>query len=353
MHKKTSVYVHRKRNRRKAIISFVIILVLSISAALTVSMYWQKKQQENKDHLVMQAEENNDVPKEVPTEKPVEEQEAQKPSSEIKENKPSGIRRPAPGTEDTKEPAKEEENKQEESKENQETTPEAPKEDSSKPSEGETAAFETPERILNSKALVPLSDTRVEDDYFDDVAFVGDSITEGIKLYDIMSNSTVIAARGINLDTVLTDNQIRTAEGNTTVLKALKSADPKKIYIMFGANGVGWFTEQHFTEVYTNFVTKVKEQHPDSEIFLQSILPVTQSFDDSRDDISNQKIDRYNELVVSIAEEEGVHYLDIASSFKDEKGCLPDDSNGDGMHFGGKYYKKWFDYLRTHTITEQ
>ena len=39
--------------------------------------------------------------------------------------------------------------------------------------------------------------------------------------------------------------------------------------------------------------------------------------------------------------------------FKDEKGCLPEDSNGDGMHFGGKYYNIWFDYLKTHTVTEE
>ena len=122
---------------------------------------------------------------------------------------------------------------------------------------------------------------------------------------------------------------------------------------MFGANGVGWFTEQHFTDVYTKFVQAVKEQHPDSQIYLQSILPVTQEFDDSREDISNDKINRYNELVVEIAEEQKVHYLDVASAFKDEKGCLPEDSNGDGMHFGNKYYQKWFDYLKSHTVAEE
>lgn len=122
---------------------------------------------------------------------------------------------------------------------------------------------------------------------------------------------------------------------------------------MFGANGVGWFTEQHFTDVYTKFVQAVKEQHPDSQIYLQSILPVTQEFDDSREDISNDKINRYNELVVEIAEEQKVHYLDVASAFKDEKGCLPEDSNGDGMHFGNKYYQKWFDYLKSHTAAEE
>ena len=211
----------------------------------------------------------------------------------------------------------------------------------------------TSERILSSSALVPNSGSSVGDEYFDDAAFVGDSITEGIKLYEVMTNATVVAARGINLDNVFTDDQIRTAQGNSTVMGALEAVEPKKIYIMFGANGVGWFTEQHFTDVYTKFVQAVKEQHPDSQIYLQSILPVTQEFDDSREDISNDKINRYNELVVEIAEEQKVHYLDVASAFKDEKGCLPEDSNGDGMHFGNKYYQKWFDYLKSHTAAEE
>ena len=49
----------------------------------------------------------------------------------------------------------------------------------------------TSQRILESPALVPNSGFSVSDEYFDDVAFVGDSITEGIKLYEIMNNSTV------------------------------------------------------------------------------------------------------------------------------------------------------------------
>ena len=86
---------------------------------------------------------------------------------------------------------------------------------------------------------------------------------------------------------------------------------------------------------------------------MQSILPVTQEFDDEREDISNEKINQYNELIVQIAENEDVYYLDVASAIKDENGCLPEDSNGDGMHFGTTYYNKWFDYLKTHTVTEE
>lgn len=325
MRSRNSIYSHRRKNRKKSLLIFLAVLILAAALALGVSAYWGKMQEKNEQQTA-QAQAQGEIPKEVLSQEQLEESNPTEDS-----------------TQSSQAPSQEQQEKQE--------NPAQP-EKQPEPSQPDVTEM-TSERILSSAALVPNSGSSVGDEYFDDAAFVGDSITEGIKLYEVMTNATVVAARGINLDNVFTDDQIRTAQGNSTVMGALEAAEPKKIYIMFGANGVGWFTEQHFTDVYTKFVQAVKEQHPDSQIYLQSILPVTQEFDDSREDISNDKINRYNELVVEIAEEQEVHYLDVASAFKDEKGCLPEDSNGDGMHFGNKYYQKWFDYLKSHTAAEE
>lgn len=322
---RNSIYSHRRKNRKKSLLIFLAVLILAAALALGVSAYWGKMQEKNEQQTA-QAQAQGEIPKEVLSQEQLEESNPTEDS-----------------TQSSQAPSQEQQEKQE--------NPAQP-EKQPEPSQPDVTEL-TSERILSSAALVPNSGSSVGDEYFDDAAFVGDSITEGIKLYEVMTNATVVAARGINLDNVFTDDQIRTAQGNSTVMGALEAAEPQKIYIMFGANGVGWFTEQHFTDVYTKFVKAVKEQHPDSQIYLQSILPVTQEFDDSREDISNDKINRYNELVVEIAEEQEVHYLDVASAFKDEKGCLPEDSNGDGMHFGNKYYQKWFDYLKSHTAAEE
>lgn len=325
MRSRNSIYSHSRKNRKKSLLIFLAVLILAAALALGVSAYWGKMQEKNEQQTA-QAQAQGEIPKEVLSQEQLEESNPTEDS-----------------TQSSQAPSQEQQEKQE--------NPAQP-EKQPEPSQPDVTEL-TSERILSSAALVPNSGSSVGDEYFDDAAFVGDSITEGIKLYEVMTNATVVAARGINLDNVFTDDQIRTAQGNSTVMGALEAAEPKKIYIMFGANGVGWFTEQHFTDVYTKFVKAVKEQHPDSQIYLQSILPVTQEFDDSREDISNDKINRYNELVVEIAEEQEVHYLDVASAFKDEKGCLPEDSNGDGMHFGNKYYQKWFDYLKSHTAAEE
>ena len=211
MYSKSSIYAHRKKDRKKSMLSFLIILLISLAIALGASMYWEKLQEQKKDNLMASAEENTDLPKEAPTQQQKEQEESDK----------------QPDSQDEAAVAAEEKEKEEEQEEQTQEASSQPV--TQTPVENTDVVTMTSKRILESPALVPNSGFSVSDEYFDDVAFVGDSITEGIKLYEIMNNSTVVAARGINLDTVFSDDQIRTAEGNTTVLGALEQANPKKI----------------------------------------------------------------------------------------------------------------------------
>ena len=186
--------------------------------------------------------------------------------------------------------------------------------------------------------------------YFDDAVFVGDSITDGIKLYGVMNNATVIAHTGINPETILYKEVIKTDEGTVSVLDALAQVDAGKIYIMQGANGVAFINQEKFIEYYGQLIDEVKAIHPDATIYVQSILPVTAA--KSSDPLySNDKIDSYNQALLELTEEKQVYYLNVAEAFKDENGNLPDEASPkDGMHFGVDYYTKWFDYLKTHTV---
>lgn len=187
-------------------------------------------------------------------------------------------------------------------------------------------------------------------DYFDDALFVGDSITEGIKLYDVMSNATVLASTGVNLDSLYTKNAI-TLEGGSKVpvLEATKYQNPGKIYLMMGVNSL-LSDEETFRAGYGRVVDTLVEQHPDAILYIQSILPVTAAYEKKANAVTdNAKIDRYNEILKGLAEEKGVYYLNVAEVFKDADGCLPDSASPqDGIHFGSSWYRTWFDYLRTH-----
>ncbi len=216
----------------------------------------------------------------------------------------------------------------------------------------------SPQQSSSSQAItevefgVPIPESaRVRSEYFDDAMFVGDSITTGIKVYDVMSNATVIASTGINPDTILHSKVIKDANGNAkTVIDAMKDYQPKKIYIMLGANGVAFLDKETMIDLYGQFVDLVKAQHPDSIIYVQSILPVTKEKADGDSRYSNAKIDEYNQAIIEMTKQKQVYYLNVAEAFKDENGALPSEGSPDGMHFNPPYYTKWFDYLKTHTL---
>lgn len=201
---------------------------------------------------------------------------------------------------------------------------------------------------VEKTTLVAKSDW-VDSNYFDDALFIGDSITEGIKIYDIMSNAKVLSHTGINLDSIHTRKAIKTDSGELTIMEAAAKESPGKIYVMMGANSMSADRET-FINGYTKLVTQLRDMHPNAIIYVQSILPVTTAYEERRPDFSNGRIDEYNEGLLEMSEQLGVYYLNVAEAFKNEDGKLPTEASPkDGMHFSSSWYRKWFDYLRTHT----
>lgn len=193
---------------------------------------------------------------------------------------------------------------------------------------------------------------KVSSSYFDDALFIGDSITSGIESYGIMSNATVIANTGINPSTMLTSAVWETESGEyITLLDAAAKVDAGKIYVMIGANGIAWIGENTFIDYYAQIVRRLKEDHPNAVIYVQSILPVTKAKSDEGPAMSNGKIDIYNQRILEMTEELGVYYLNVAEAIKDSSGALPSEASPkDGIHFGTPTYQKWFDYLMSHTV---
>ena len=209
------------------------------------------------------------------------------------------------------------------------------------------AAAEKWTYVVDKTKPVPLQPA-VNNDFFKDAMFVGDSITTGIDLYGIVKNAPVIAYTGINTSTILTRQVIRTSSGKVTFLNAMKRYNPKHIYIMLGINGINFQSKTKFISGYREFVTKVKAQHPNAIIYLQSILPVTAKKNSGN--FANSNINSYNAAIAALATELNVYYLNVAESFKDANGNMPSKASSDGIHFGTGYYKRWIEYLKRHTI---
>lgn len=202
--------------------------------------------------------------------------------------------------------------------------------------------------VSYSEAVVPASDS-VLNSYFDDAVFIGDSLTEGIKLYGVMSNATVLSHTGLGLDNIYTKEVVEQEDGTKiSVMDALaKAENVSKIYILMGPNSIG-YKKDTFISKYGAILDSIKLYHPNATIYLQSMLPVTTN---NKYNLDNKVIDEYNLALIDLAEEKQIYFLDVNSSLKGSDGALPTEASpADGMHFNAAYYKKWFEYLKTHTV---
>ena len=190
---------------------------------------------------------------------------------------------------------------------------------------------------------------RVEDTYFDDAVFLGDSRTDGLRIYGGMNHGTYLQFTGATVESVFT-KAVETPVGTMPLLDALAQMECGKIFVMLGVNELGWNGTDIFRNQSTVLIQRLKEDHPDAEIVIQSILPVSAEIDGEGRYVNNQRINAYNQVWLELAEEFGVSYMNVAESVADAEGRLPKELCYDGVHLNKAGCRQWLEYLRTHAV---
>ena len=197
----------------------------------------------------------------------------------------------------------------------------------------------------------PLSQSAMrETAYFNDAVFVGDSITTGIDLYSSLTNTSVVASTGINLETFLTAQTVRNKAGEkTTIPNAVKELKPKKIYLMLGTNGIDWMSVDSMIEQYQKVIDTLKKDNSDAIFYIQSIPPVTKAKEKASNGLNIKKICEFNQRLLSLAEKNKAYYVDVYSALAMDDGYLSEAISTDGVHFNSSVYVTWIEYVRRHT----
>lgn len=189
----------------------------------------------------------------------------------------------------------------------------------------------------------------VEDTYFDDVVFLGDSRTDGLRLYSGLQHGTFLCSTGATVESVFS-KAVETPAGELPLLDALAALDCGKIYIMLGINELGWNGTETFRTQSTELIQRLQKDHPDAEIVIQSILPVSAEKDAEGRYVNNGRIKEYNQVWLELAEKFDVAYLNVAEGVAGEDGLLPSELCYDGVHLNKAGCQMWLDYLRTHAV---
>ena len=186
-----------------------------------------------------------------------------------------------------------------------------------------------PEALGDSASLI-------EDPFFDDAFFIGDSITTGLLRHEAFDDRPILAEVGLTLASVLDK------------LEAFKQAAPKRIFILLGANDLTYYnmSDELFTERYLNLVKALQEDHPEAIIYLQSILPVTSDYN-GNELLTNERISTTNAALKKFAEAEKLPFIDIGCAWRLEDNTLhPEVSDSDGLHISYHYYGSWLTILK-------
>ena len=221
----------------------------------------------------------------------------------------------------------------------------------------------TPVTTPEGYGLVPQS-AAVDKSYFDDAAFIGDSISLKLKTYCLSGALgkanffTVGSFSTVNALSPVSENSTHPSYQGTKMLAedCVAACGAKKVYIMLGMNDLSYGIDATI-ERYKTLVLRILDKSPDVEIFIQSMTPMRK---DSRvwgSKLNNTSIREYNARLLELCKEMGWYYIDVQSIMWDDAGeqlrldyCSDAGTDKMGMHMSSAGCKAWVNYLLTHTV---
>lgn len=190
--------------------------------------------------------------------------------------------------------------------------------------------------------------------YFDTAVFLGDSLTQGLQIYDTgLPNAHYCAYRGVGPSAVVNGTTCTRVDGVQEVpLEALVSYAPESVYILLGTNVLTQDTDYtSFLNYYSLMLDRIRQLLPDADIYVQSITPVRPevSADAKHAGMYAERFIRVNNDLAALAVEKGCFFLDLWEVLADENGDLKAEyAQPDGYHLLPEGYTAWVEYLRTH-----
>lgn len=191
----------------------------------------------------------------------------------------------------------------------------------------------------------------VEDTWFSDAAFIGNSLCDGLMLYGGLKSTTFFGAKSITVMNIYTEKSINSGSGYISITDALARKQYGKVFITLGINEIYLSSTQYYNK-YSALIDYIRGIEPNAEIYLTAVSPVTKAKSDSGGSFTRENVLRFNEQIMKLSADKKCYYVDIYTALADENGYLPAEGSTDGVHLKRAYYEKWADYLRTHTITE-
>ncbi len=196
---------------------------------------------------------------------------------------------------------------------------------------------------------------RMDDEFFADALFVGNSLIHGLWGYGGINSATYCAATSasvVNLDRVKNEAFWGDRSYATTISYGITQGSYSKIYLLLGINEIGFETVD-FIALYSNVLNMLTAAHPDADIYIMGLTPITEKKNAGGYPFTMERVLSYNEALRALAAERECWYVDLVELFADESGFMPAEISTDGIHLIQEEYARWGEYLRTHYADSQ
>lgn len=176
-----------------------------------------------------------------------------------------------------------------------------------------------------------------------DIVFLGNSLTHGCEWRELLDRPNVVN-RGINGDT---------AEGIRERLASVTDGKPAKIFLLCGANDVSHdLSADSIATAIEDLVVRIQTASPNTKIYLQSLLPINNSFGRYKRVFGKEQVIRdINTILAANAESVDATWINLYPLFTDSEGNLRAELTNDGLHLLGPGYIIWRDIIKPY-VTE-
>jgi len=221
------------------------------------------------------------------------------------------------------------------------------------PSGGGTTSL--PVAIGSPAVTIAGEPTQAPAEFFENAAFIGDSVTLKLRNYNTANKSlygaTFLCQGSYSVNHAVNNSMKLSYQGNNEITPqdALKACGADKVFILLGMNDIALHGIDKTIENWGKLIANIRSTCPDIDIYIQSGTPIY--LEGEVGSLTNKNMDAYNVRLLEFAKENGCYYIDVNTPFRNSNGGLAKVYCSDAyVHFTDTACKLWVDILMKLTV---
>ena len=185
----------------------------------------------------------------------------------------------------------------------------------------------------------------IDESWFDDALFIGDSRTVALKYVHRLGRADYFCESGMSVFTALCWRNSDERFYSAILEQVLSCFEYKKVFIELGINECG-YEPSLIIESYQTIINMIRKYQPDAIIITQSVITVSeQKTKEAGLLFTLERINNLNELIYEMSQKNELFYWDTNEFAADENGYLRADLSSDGCHFHELGSMEWNDFI--------